>query len=384
MGATADFLKMVDVVVGRPLCVVLGSVLSLVGRRGSPASPPRRVLVIRPGGIGDAVLFIPLLQQLRRDWPEARIDLLMERRNAGVVAGSSLADAVLCYDRFPGDLWRVLRGKYDVVVDTEQYHCLSAVIAAATRAPRRIGFGTNARRRLLTDSLPYDQDLYEVHSFLTLARAATGQAPDWDPEQPFYPIGPEAREFAAAALRPLAGRTLVAIHPGASIPERRWPAERYAALAETLAASGLGLVILGGRTDRAAAEVIENALHGKAFVNLAGRTTLAQAAAVTASVAVYVSADTGVLHLAYAVGAPSVHLFGPGVLTKWGPPGRRFTTIDAHVPCSPCTIYGYTPPCCQGMICMLGITPEGVRDAVLAQLRAQGKHLPERAGEAAP
>ncbi len=384
MSLAADFLKMVDVVVGRPACVVLGWFLSRRGRPGPPASPPRRVLIIRPGGIGDAVLFIPLLQQLRRAWPEAQLDLLVERRNAGVVREAGLADAVLCYDRFPRDLWRALRGDYDVVVDTEQYHCLSAVIAAATGAPRRIGFGTNARRRLLTQSLPYSQELYEVHSFLSLAQAATGRAPNWDPERPFYPVSAEGLAFATETLRPLAGRKLVAIHPGASIPERRWPVKRYAALAQSLAADGLGLVILGGRADRAAAEAIEAALVGLAYVNLAGRTTLAQVAAVVSKMSVYVSADTGVLHLAYAVGTPTVHLFGPGVLTKWGPPGRRFTSIAAHAPCSPCTIYGYTPPCCQGMICMLGITPEAVRRAVLAQLRGEGDGAEEPAAERAP
>jgi ADP-heptose:LPS heptosyltransferase len=108
-------------------------------------------------------------------------------------------------------------------------------------------------------------------------------------------------------------------------------------------------------------------------VILAGKSTLAQAAAIVAQVDVYVSADTGVLHLAYAVGTRTVHLFGPGVLSKWGPPGHRFRSIAADAPCSPCTVYGYTPPCNQGNVCMLRIEPERVVREVLEQLAVAGR-----------
>ncbi|MBP1612361.1 MAG: glycosyl transferase family 9, partial [Acidobacteria bacterium] len=293
--------------------------------------------------------------------------------NAGVVRGLGLVDRVLLYDRFPGDLPRALAAGYDVVVDTEQYHRASAIVAFLTRAPRRIGFGTNVRRRLLTDPLPYDQSIYEARSFLELARRATGREPHWDPEQPFLPLDPDAVRFADEALAPLGDRPLVAIHPGASIPERRWPPERYAEVAARLAGEGIGIVVLGGREDEKPAAVIAARLAGQPVVNVAGKSTLAQAAAIVAKVDVYASADTGVLHLAYAVGTRTVHLFGPGVLSKWGPPGHRFRSIAADAPCSPCTVYGYTPPCNQGNVCMLRIEPERVAREVLAQLEVSGR-----------
>lgn len=369
MGLLADILKVLDALVGQALCLALAPFAPRVSRPRREG-PPERVLVIRPGGIGDAVLFIPMLREVRRAWPHAALDLLLERRNAGVVAETGLADRVLLYDRPITGLLPALRARYDLVIDTEQYHRLSAVVALLTRAPRRIGFATGWRRWLFTETCPYDRARYEVHGFLDLARLATGGEPLWDSEQPFYPLSPASIDAASQALAPLLGRTLVAIHPGASIPERRWPPERYAALARELAARGLGVVIVGGSTDIAAARVITRALEGLPHVDLAGRVKLADVAAVIARVAVYVSADTGVLHLAYGAGTPTVHLFGPGVLSKWGPPGARFASVRHETPCSPCTSYGYTPPCCQGMACMLGITPERVLDAVLQQLRA--------------
>lgn len=374
MPLLADLLKMLDLVAARPAAWALGAMAAR--RPGSPEAlgPPGRVLVIRPGGIGDAVLFLPLLQQLRTVWPAARVDLLAERRNSGVVAATGLVDVVYRYDA-AGDLARVLRNSYDVVIDTEQYHAMPAIVAYLTRAPRRVGFATNSRRRLLTHPVRYDQATYEAHAFLALGEAATGRPAAWDPTRPFYPVDDASRAFAAAALAPLGDRPIVVVHPGASIPERRWPVDRYEHVAAQLARDGAGIVVIGSAADRAAAELITRGLPSEAAVNLAGRTTLPQAAAVIQRAKVYLSSDTGPLHLAFAVGTPTVHLFGPGVLSKWGPPGPGFTSIAADVPCSPCTTYGYTPPCCQGAQCMTRIGVNEVYDALRARLALRRRVL---------
>lgn len=379
MTLLADALKMLDVVVGRPLCFLSGRFGSGHKNQPTAAGPPRRILVIRPGGIGDAVLFLPLLRELKQAWPAAGIDLLMERRNAGVVEGFEGVEQVLRYDRFPGDLLKVCRQGYDLVIDTEQYHYLSALIAGLTRAPRRIGFGTNSRRRMLTEWVPYDRERYEARSFLDLARMATGCEIDWDPNRPFFPLSQELRDFARAALAPLAGHPLLALHPGASIPERIWPRERFTAVAQAAAEAGMGIVLIGSAADRAAAQEIARGLGDRPWLDFSGQVRLQQSAALIASCAAYISADTGPLHLAYAVGTPTVHLFGPGVLAKWGPPGRGFRTVKADVPCSPCTRYGYTPPCCQGLVCMRQITVEQVMEELRTVLAGGASEL--RAGQ---
>ncbi|UCF67171.1 MAG: glycosyltransferase family 9 protein [Acidobacteriota bacterium] len=368
-------LKALDAVAGRALCWVL-PLFARHGGEASSRSAPERVLVIRPGGIGDAVLFLPMLRALRHEWPRCQLDLLVEARNAGVVRQTDLADRVLRYDRPLSDLRATLRTRYDLVIDTEQYHRLSAVVALLTGAPQRIGFGTNSRRRLLTATIAYDQKLYEAYSFLQLARLVTGREPEWNRELPFYDVSPAALQFADDKLAPLHSRVCVAIHPGASIPERRWPPERYAVLARMLAQQGVGIVILGGPSDGRAASVIADHLEGHPHVNLAKACDLMQAAAVVSRASVYVSADSGVLHLAYGVGTPTVHLFGPGVLSKWGPPGSKFRVVAVSLPCSPCTRFGFTPPCCQGLRCMLGITPRHVYEAVRDQLAKQGHRVP--------
>jgi lipopolysaccharide heptosyltransferase II len=371
MTLRADLLKAVDPVLGRALAAVLGR-LPRRGRGVDETGPsPARVLVIRPGGIGDAVLFIPMLQALRRAWPGSEIHLLLERRNRGVLEGTALVDRIHVYDdlrpaRF--GLLAALRQRFDVVIDTEQVHYMSAIVAWMTGAPRRIGFATNGRRRLLTEGVAYDEVVYEVYSFLDLAARATGREAQWNPEEPFYAVPAGALTRAREWLAPLEDAPRVVIHPGASIPERRWPPERYAELALMLAREGAGIVVLGGPGDGPAASVIAGVLSHHRHVNLATRCRLAEAAAVVSLSDVYVSADSGVLHLACAVGTPTVHLFGPGVHSKWGPQGQKFLPVRTDAPCSPCTRYGYTPPCNQGLICMLRITAAEVARAVRSQL----------------
>jgi len=111
-------LRALDSTAGRLAALALGARGAVA--RGGPVDPAgvRRLLVIRPGGLGDAVHLVPLLRALRRRFAAAAIDCLMERRNAGFL-GPPLADRVLLYDR-PAELGAAVRGGYDVVVDTEQ------------------------------------------------------------------------------------------------------------------------------------------------------------------------------------------------------------------------------------------------------------------------
>ncbi len=377
MSIRIELLKLADAIVGRGISMLFGLGGGHESSRGSaPSEPPSRVLVIRPGGIGDAVLFVPMLRALREAWPDTEIELLMERRNVAVIASTGLADRIYLYDRVLTDLVRVLRRPYDVVIDTEQYHHFSALMAWVNGAPRRIGFATTRRRYFLTEQVRYSQTVYEARSFLDLAEVAIGRKIRWDSDQPFYPVAQDAADDAEKTLVGFEGMPLVAIHPGASIPERRWAPARYGTLARLLAERGAAIIVLGGPTDRRAAAVICQALGEYPHVNLAGRCTLPEAAAFVRRAWVYVSADTGVLHLAYGVGTPTVHIFGPGVLAKWGPPGKRFRTVEKALPCSPCTRYGYTPPCNQGQLCMRKITPEQLLDVTWEQLESTGEMTP--------
>jgi ADP-heptose:LPS heptosyltransferase len=369
LGLASDALKAIDAVLGRACCLLLAPLAArrAAADRGEPLSP-RRVLVIRPGGIGDAVLLFPMLHAMREAWPGLRLEVLAEARNAGLFRANGVVDRVLRYDRL-ADLGEALRGGYDLVVDSEQTHYLSATVALLTRAPVRVGFATNRRRWLYTRRVAYSRQIYEAHSFMDLFRAASGRETRFDPDRPFFPLDEPFRDWAEEALASLPEGPLAVIHPGASTRLRRWRPSRYRRVAEALIERGLNVAVVGGPSDRRAAEEVCRDLPVGRTLDLAGRTDLARSAAVIARAALYVSADTGPLHLAYGLGVPTVHLFGPGELEKWAPAGARYRTVREPLPCSPCTRYGATPPCCQGVRCMEELKVEqvvGAIDEVLA------------------
>lgn len=319
----------------------------------------RSFLVIRPGGIGDAVLLIPTILAVRERFPKAELTVLAERRNGAVFSLCPAVDRLLLYDN-KVDLFKALRGRYDVVIDTEQWHRFSAVVARLAGAAVSIGFATNNRERLFTHQIAYSHDDYESLSFLRLLRpleitsAATF---------PFLIMPEPAADRACQLLAPLQGERFVTLFPGASITERRWGAERFRKVAQSLAASGVPVVVVGGPDDAADGETI---VAGGAGLNLAGKTTLAETAAVIARSSLLVSGDSGVLHIAVGLGVKTVSLFGPGIAAKWGPRGELHVVLDRHLSCSPCTRFGTTPACPIRTRCLSEIAPEEVLAAVEA------------------
>ncbi len=365
-------LKFADRVLGRWLCNHGSPAASLNGmpargwsQRAIPPDEVERILVIRPGGIGDATLMYPMLNALRAYFREAEIDVLGERRNAGVFDINDLVRKVHLYDRNPLRSHRRLTARrYQLIIDTEQFHYLSCIAANYLRPEYICGFDTVGRGRLQTHRVRYSDRVYEARAFLDLASAVIGQRIEFDPNAAFLDIDRRWIEWADDALAKQGGRPTVVIVPTASSEHRFWPVERYAEVARRLAKRGYLIVVLGGRDADHAAHVIEVDAPAGAVQNLAGRTSLAQTAGILKQARLYISADTGALHIAYGVGTPTVHMFGSGIQEKWAPQGRRYVVVHKDLPCSPCTRYGYTPPCPYGVACMDAISVEDVMRAI--------------------
>ncbi len=348
-----ELLKHLDAVLGRFLTAVLPSP-KLVAFNGC-----KRVLFIRPGGIGDAVLLVPAIQALQEFYPEAVIDVLAERRNAKVFDLVPVVNRVFTYDR-PADFLAVMSAHYDIVVDTEQWHRLSAVFVRFVKAPFKLGYATNERKKLFTHTVEYSHETYEVASFLKLLSVLN---PGINTEsKKFLTVPDAARESIDKRLAECLSGRFVALFPGASIPERRWGWEKFRALARGLAEINIPVVVVGGQEDHAAGNEIIYGLNG---ANFAGKTSLAESAAIVERAALLVSGDSGVLHVGVGLGKPTVSLFGSGIAAKWAPFGDSHIVINKNLPCSPCTKFGYTPPCPIGTQCLREITVDEVLNAVM-------------------
>jgi lipopolysaccharide heptosyltransferase II len=317
------------------------------------------VLIIRPGGIGDAVLLIPAVNALKKKFPDIQIAVLAEKRNASAFKLCPSVDEVLHYDK-PKELLKALRGNYDVAIDTEQWHRLSAVVARLTRAPVSIGYATNERKKLFTHPVSYSQDDYEADSFLNLLAPLGIEGTDGI-MTPFLIVPETSRIKAGTLLESLECRPFVTIFPGASIPERRWGTDKFAAVAQRLSAKGIAIVVVGGKVEETVGDRI---VDGRCGLNLAGRASLMETAAIIERSSVLLSGDSGVLHMGVGLGRPTVSLFGPGIAKKWAPRGHRHIVFNIKLPCSPCTKFGYTPKCPINAGCMAGITIAEVVAAV--------------------
>jgi heptosyltransferase-2 len=319
-----------------------------------PAAP--RVLVIRFSSLGDVVLATPLLRVLRRRLPEAHVTFVTRREYADLLETHPGADHLVC--REPGEPMRHLVGRlagqrFDVGLDLQRSPA-SRRLRSRVRAGAW-GLADKARLARLqlvwtgrtTRSLPGAAQRYFA------AGARLGLEPDGGPPSVFPT---EADRDRAAQLAP-AG--CVALGPGASAASKRWPPDRWRQVALRLQERGAVVVALGTARER-------SLLDGPGIVPAYGL-QLRVAAAVLARARVAVTHDSGLLHLAAAVGTPAVALFGP-TTTALGfvPEGAKVHVIERPLPCRPCSPVGGTHCPLGHHRCMIEIDPDAVAAAAIA------------------
>ncbi len=352
-GHRVTWLKLLDGTMGMMLCWLISLLRHAFGRAEAPVvapMPPRRALIIRPGGMGDMILLLPVLRHLQAVFPSMTFDIVCERRNRAVLALAGWARRALAYDAHPLRLlWTLRRRRYDLAIDAEQYHYFSAVIAWWSGAPIRIGFKINpARNHLYTHLVNYSLDGPETEQFMRLLTpfvAPAGPAVlEGTLSAPYDALAPADEKRLERLM--LARGLPVAVDPGSNAPFKRWPVERFRELIERLLAAGFGVVLVG-QPDRATKRVLETLPRsaGGALEMFDGCFSLAQTAAILARARLFVGNDSGLAHLAAALGTPTVVIFGPTDERKWGLSDERHAVVRRAIGCAPCCIFGYRKFC---------------------------------------
>jgi heptosyltransferase-2 len=331
----------------------------------------KNVLVLQTSFLGDSLLTLPLLRRLRESLPGARVSVLTLPKNADVFRGSPWVDEVLLDDkrgRHGGPLgaWRIAgelktRG-FDLAVIPHR-SLRSALVARLADIPRRVGFSSSAGRFLLTDVVPFSWLAHDLERNLALA-APLGAASGTQQGESRY-VSPAAPSPALARKLADAGLTdadrLVGVHPGAAWATKRWLPERFAELCRRLSAEGLKPVLVGGPGDAAlGAEIARDS----GAADLVGRTDLSELASLMGRLALFVTNDSGPMHLAAAAGTPVVAIFG-ATTRELGffPYGPRHRVVEAELACRPCGLHGGRA-CPEGhFLCMRLLTVEQVHAA---------------------
>ncbi len=319
-----------------------------------------RVLVIRPGGLGDALLVLPFMMALRALYPRADLWVLAEPRNAQPFSLLPFPCRVLLYT-CPWELASLLLGpSFDAVIDTEQWYGLSALVARFARSPFRVGFGTNVRKGCFNVSVDYCQEEYEAQVFFRLLEPWRKEFLWWEWLPPVLDSGGKKED------------SWIAIFPGASHPSRRWGKDRYLEVARFLVGMGLKVAVVGGPGEKEEGEYVASALSPGRVANATGARSLRESMEILGRCRGLVTADSGIMHLAALMGLPTLSLFGPGIVEKWAPRGKGHMVVKLDLPCSPCTRFGTVPPCPRDFACMRDLTPDMVIEALKDFLRNLG------------
>ena len=357
MNRRIKLLKTVDALIG-PLALKFAVACRLGEKKTFTNQKTNKVLVIRPGGIGDAALLLPALKVLKEIIPTIQTHILCEPRNAGVFAHSPFVSKIFNYNRL-SDLEEIRETQYDCIFDTEQSHFLTGTLVTLLKGHKKIGFATRGRESAYDVSVQYHQDEYEAESFFRLFAAGIENWPGkFRLKSPyFFPTNKE-KERIRALLSDIK-REIVCIFPGASIIERLWPIDRWSQVADELWKMGSQPTIIGGKAEINISQKIMDTVNSP-VINLCGRLSLSETVALFDRSRLLISTDSGILHIGALCNIFTVSLFGPGIADKWGPKGEKHRIINKNLGCSPCTKFGTTPPCPNSMACMMDISSEEV------------------------
>jgi lipopolysaccharide heptosyltransferase II len=342
-------------------------------------SQVRRVLVVRLRSIGDTVLATPSLHALRRFLPGARIDVLLEDWVAPLLEGSADLDRVLTVRRKSQPsrfaVARRLRAEgYDVAYNLHG-GSTAALLMRASGARHRVGYADYSYASLHNHAAPPSAKLWgqpKTHSAeQQLALLGWTGVPVTDRPASRLAVVPEAAASVARRLREGArledGQPFALVHPAAAFDTKTWAAENFARVVEHLAARGLTSVAVAAPGE--AALIDEVRAHSTS--PLAGFTDLSlpELTALAARASLFVGNDSGVAHVAAAVGAPQVVVFGSSNVAHWRPWTRSpAEVVREEMPCAPCP--GYTCAEFDAPECIRRVPPARVIAAVERVLQA--------------
>ncbi|MEW6075071.1 MAG: lipopolysaccharide heptosyltransferase II [Candidatus Omnitrophota bacterium] len=334
----------------------------------------KRILIVRTDRIGDVLLSTPVIKALRQAYPCAYIAMMVRPYAADIVEGNPYLDEVIMCAKEKEDKGilgtfslarRLRRKRFDacfVLHPTARLHLLMYL----TGIPRRIGYDRKFGF-LLTDRIIHDKQTGKKHESeysLDVIRSLGIKPGDNDP---FMPIRPDSEAWAERELKDAgicSDDKVLAIHPGASCRSKLWPEENFASVCDILAQRvGFKVVIVGGPKDTGIAQNIVARMRHRA-VNFAGKTSVSQLASLLKRCSLFISNDSGPVHIASALKVPVVVIFGRSQKglspLRWGPLGEKNRVLHKSVGCVECLAHN----CKKEFACIRAVTPEDVIRAV--------------------
>jgi heptosyltransferase-2 len=310
-----------------------------------PREGINNILIRGTNWIGDAILTLPAMASIRATYPHAHIAVLVKPWVADIYKLFSAVDEVIIYeDKYdtPAGVFRLasmLKNRNFDAAILLQNAIEAAIIAFMARIPLRAGYDSDARGLLLTHSVKRTKEIRKVHQieyYLEMVKALGCVSVDREMWLETKINLHDARNIVKKYM-PETNKAIIGIAPGATYgPAKRWLPDRFAAVADKLSESfPMQGILLGSKADWETAEEVRKASRTK-LINLAGKTNLLEAIHLISRCRLFLSNDSGLMHIAGALNIPTVAIFGSTNPITTSPAGNSFTIVRKDVSCSPC------------------------------------------------
>lgn len=351
-------LKKLDYYIGIPILFILGILHS---HKELPSTIPSRILLVKTAGIGDTVQLIGIIQELKNQLPNCRIDVVATKSNYSMVKLIKEVDNINLFDmmRPISSLKKIyFMGRYDLLFDFASWPRINAIISFFARANYKIGFKrSHMHRHYVYDSvINHSDDVHELVNYRHQLVAAKLKVFDLIPRLYINGDSPLKGEYAVFHLCP----------GGAKKDLKMWPIGNWLELSKFVYGKyGWPIIFTGGKDDSSVIQEMMQDLSemGIKASNVAGRYKLDETAALLAHSQVLVSVDTGIMHMGSALDIPMVALMGPTSPKRWGPLSQHSIAVGSDDSCRPCISLGWDTDC-NRPLCMDHISVRKVEKAI--------------------
>lgn len=374
-----NFIKSMDTYIGIPLIFIL-SVFKF--KKKDLPKKPKKILLIRLGNIGDAILTIPAIRELKRNFPKSKIFLLTSPKTAGIYTNFSYINKLITINLTLSNLYnqlKILRKEnFDLVIDMENYSRVTALFTYFLKPKFSIGFDSERQHRASIFDLTtrYDNgDKHEVDCFFDLIKPLNIKIKNKELE-----FNVKEDKYVNKLLKKynLSKKDLkIIIHPSNNKDWniKRWPEERFASLiAQLIKKYKAKIILIGTKEDKEINNRVKT-LVNKQIIDLSGKLNIPQLAYLIKKCDLYIGNDTGPMHLSTAVQTPTIGIYGPVNLHKWGPYGKKHIGIKKEMlDCKPCfEISKINKKCKYPLPCEMVIRVKDVMKVIDKKIRGKGR-----------
>jgi len=336
---------------------------------------PPNILIVQTAFIGDVILITPLIRAVAELYPQAKIDVMVVAEAANLLENNPYINEVIVDSKRDNTflslfqlIKRIKSKHYDLAISPHSSF-RTHLILYLSKIPERIGFNRGSAKWMLTKRIEHPVGPHKIVKNLGLLKLLSDR--EFDLQTELFPSEKD-KQKAEELLKPLSGKTLIAIAPGSIWKTKCWELNSYISLCRKLLDSGYGIVLIGGESDKFLCEEIENAIpeDNANLINLAGVTNLLESAAVIKNCSLMICNDSGAMHIANAMQTRVFGFFGPTVQRFGYYPYRQGDRVfEVDLECRPCGSHGSKKCPQKHHNCMQKIEVEPVFKAVETTLR---------------